>query len=637
MAYRKRDDKKFINPYNFVQVDLNKDNTSDGTIMEEQLYSGVLNCKLITKTPIAVPYYDHEDKEIDKHKHYSFFSYDGRLAIPGSTLRGCIRNMYEALTDSCFVTSKDEIITTRTKDAFKPGVLIREEGTDNWVLYKAQRYIFTVKGRDYVEFTSAPVLSVKQEELNNGQFKFGNKVTFLPITKGDPEYVKKNFNRRTNREIRIPVGKYVSRIIEATNVSNPDVKTGYVYIGEKFPVQRGRNGKPDKGKHFESIFWIGDTDEAINKNKVCEFKEDTSEFKGLLESYKIYNDEKVNNKAANNSYYVGFEAAKRSGVIPLWFNEKQDGSIYLSLASIGRYSYKNNMAAMLRNKKACDSRHKVCPACALFGMASNNQGLGSHIRVTEAKLDCAIDSKDALEKSITLRELASPKTSYVPFYIKHNSRNQEILNYDSAGASINGRKMYWHSKAKGYSVREKTKRNATMDLVKPNNTFNFQVYFDKVTQTQLETLLWTLTLGENKEDSTLCYKIGHGKPIGLGSSKLVVESMIKRSLEDGYGLEATTEIATDKEHIPTLINEARAKEVLAIVDMKSTENRVVRYPYIENTNPANNGKNSVAAHKWFNENYSLGKTIIDQKWLTIKEIIEGKSYCAYELCDEKRK
>ena len=91
--------------------------------------------------------------------------------------------------------------------------------------------------------------------------------------------------------------------------------------------------------------------------------------------------------------------------------------------------------------------------------------------------------------------------------------------------------MYWHSPVARDAARDKM--NATMEAI--NGTFEFRVYFDKITEEQLRDLIWVITLGENRRDSTKQHKLGHAKPLGYGSVKLIVkkETIRAMSVKDG--------------------------------------------------------------------------------------------------------
>jgi hypothetical protein len=72
--------------------------------------------------------------------------------------------------------------------------------------------------------------------------------------------------------------------------------------------------------------------------------------------------------------------------------------------------------------------------------------------------------------------------------------------------------------------------NCTAEVMNAGKTFSFDVYFDQITSKQLKELIWVITLGENQSDSNLQHKLGHAKPLGYGSVKLIIDkekSMIR--------------------------------------------------------------------------------------------------------------
>lgn len=140
---------RFINPYTFVPV-RKFDHTSSKGIdpleSSNMLLTGVLTCHLHTKTPLIIPDTEHPKPNYEKkgHYYYPFIKISGKYTIPGSSIRGPVRNMYETLTDSCFSTMKDhQLITARTKAPFQAGVLFIRD--NQYILVKADRYRIATK------------------------------------------------------------------------------------------------------------------------------------------------------------------------------------------------------------------------------------------------------------------------------------------------------------------------------------------------------------------------------------------------------------------------------------------------------------------------------------------------------------
>lgn len=105
---------RFLNPYNFVRT-LETRNRHLAPLLgrcappPHDRYVGLTGrvyCRLTATTPIFVA--DSEDvceEHVNGkiHRHYRFFrDPEDKVAIPGTSLRGAIRTIFEAATNSCF-------------------------------------------------------------------------------------------------------------------------------------------------------------------------------------------------------------------------------------------------------------------------------------------------------------------------------------------------------------------------------------------------------------------------------------------------------------------------------------------------------------------------------------------------------
>lgn len=575
--YRRNDQVKFVNPYNFVR--LSKDTTErtnmpDYSENAEKLVTGKLHCALSTKTPLAIPDTESVEKDIDNHPTFSFYSVDGKKRIPGSTIRGCIRSIYETLTDSCFVTMAEDMwLTNRVNpgNAYKPGLLIKEE--NKWVLYEAERLCVRIKGEN-ASFTDgvdekSGERYIKQKK-DNQRFCWGASVFIKP-------------NDILNKRGR----KFVTHMEHATK--NDDTAKSdryYVYVGEPFG---------DRKKH-QSVF--------MKKKKKSSNIE--VPMKRLEYAWQIYDKYKSMGKGLEDHHtgYAGYERAKKGGVVPIWY--KSEGASYsLSFAAIGRKVYSDSVNDMIgEHRTPCQNRQKVCPACQLFGMAKD-EGIGSRIRISDASI-----VNEGISTSVMLKELGSPRTGYYPFYSENG------LEFDKQNAMISGRKYYWHipDAAKDTSIytelnpKKKSERNATVELLS-DAVFEFDVYFDRISPVQLEELKWVLTLGENCKDGILCHKIGHGKPLGLGSVKMtILEECIRQFDENrNYSIESVKFPQIEIKEDMIKFQAYARKQILAVCTFDRMEGQRVCYPFIDlGGRDASDfsTENSVASHQWFSNNKS---------------------------------
>lgn len=103
---------RFLNPYNFVRTLQVPDNPSPSLLGRcapppHDRYvglSGRIACELTVETPLFIADTEgvRQDPQSKGHYHYQFFKLGGREAIPSTSLRGALRSVFEAVTNSCF-------------------------------------------------------------------------------------------------------------------------------------------------------------------------------------------------------------------------------------------------------------------------------------------------------------------------------------------------------------------------------------------------------------------------------------------------------------------------------------------------------------------------------------------------------
>ena len=100
---------------------------------------------------------------------------------------------------------------------------------------------------------------------------------------------------------------------------------------------------------------------------------------------------------------------------------------------------------------------------------------------------------------------------------------------------ISGRKFYWNNLTEISSCTKKTPFNKTVRTVRPGIEFTGTIYFDKISEKQLGQLLYILNY---TSDGKHGFKLGAGKPLGLGSVELSVKVpegiSIRTYDENGY-------------------------------------------------------------------------------------------------------
>lgn len=537
---------KFINPYHFLPLDSEVPRKNVFKKKEEQkenrelLYTGEIQVELKTRTPLFIPDCHGAENKEGQHKTYKFFTYDGvNPVIPGSSIRGMLRSMYEPLTNSCLsAVNLDEQIYRRSAEQFEPGLLKRNTN-GKLFLCKADKYVVPCA-------------------MKNDSFTEGSKVLIKPEAKPDPK------TKRT----------FVKELKEWEKPLNKDWKEGYYFQGEPGVKKTGESanayvfvykGTSGKGNYDEN------SPELLGLKKILDsYKEQAQKD---AKSSKIAEQRKDDPHKGYKTYAEeldNFLKGKGNEFFPVHYSIIEKKKVYLSPACITKEAYHNSVGDILRNQgnhQPCTDVRKLCPACSLFGMAGGsldesyaeedgvpdkypNSWAGS-VRIQDA----GTEDKDWDYGEVTLLELASPKINMAEFYLEKptDTKGREVLSwtYDyyiaSNGTtakaalhtpSISGRKCYWHHKKPNFPdavVRQE--RNETVHPLKAGKRFAFSVYFEQISKLQLDQLIWLCNISQQSENgqAKYGYKLGTGKPLGMGSIELLAKEVKIRNLRNKEG------------------------------------------------------------------------------------------------------
>lgn len=287
-------------------------------------------------------------------------------------------------------------------------------------------------------------------------------------------------------------------------------------------------------------------------------------------------------------------------------NEDGIPKVYLSPAQISRSVFHNRLDTLLGTYHHCVRTDELCEACRLFGMVAGQRSkklpsaIASRIRFTDAVCD-----GEAQMNYHTLKELSSPKLSSVEFYSAAPDM-KTLWTYDSPGAAVNGRKFYFHHR-EPFGTEIRTKRNMTAELAEKGAEFTFDIFYEHLTEDELRRLIWTVSLGENDISGRQQHKIGHGKPLGLGSVKMTVESVMRRVF-DPVTLEYTeTEDTTDYcAEVPFDMEAGYFRDYMHMTDFTFVQGCPVKYPYGDDGSGKLTGSGTLS---WFKANHNDGQMV----------------------------
>lgn len=599
--------KSFVNPYNFIPFQYG---TGDGEKRKKQsredayrnpeleMKSGWIDLTITAKNPLIIPDGAHPeyihletkqlvtnpdltDRELKKklHKRYDFLRMrnpEGKMApvIPGSSIQGTIRSTFEAVTDSCVPHLLSNHAISQRIPLYaalnRRGLLGYNKKENRWTLYSTTKIL---KKGDII--TSASGI----------QFKSKGVTSALP--------------------------------------SPGTLVEGKGYLQYNVPIQkRGYN-----------IAYL-QQDEIIKEWDEGD-QEPYAKMKSVLERDGVKGNSKNPNDLPRKQLLNVLKKVKDTGegMVPVRYfivhrklqenenEERVETLVYLSNSACGRIAQRRSWEEIMGDYAPCKDTNHLCPACLLFGTIQG-EGLKGHIRFTDA-----FAKEDASFEKHTLQILGEPRTSSFEYYLDRPSNaegkeasywnfdffgvNETVdgkprtYYYDLPNAMPRGRKRYWNHPVS--EDAEMSNMNATMEAIHAGTEFHCKVYFDEISEAQLKNILWVLTLGENVEDSNLMHQFGHAKPLGYGSSKILVTGVHTREVavkENGSFTYQFKEYPVDQKMTASFDTETRPVQyLLAMCDSTKTKGEEVRYPMDKNKKEAYN------IFQWFSNNRTNAKRL----------------------------
>jgi CRISPR-associated protein (TIGR03986 family) len=564
--------KGFINPYNFVRFMPDVCRGQPRTHEKFAGLSGRITVELTVITPLCIP--DPEATasfEIEQGKHEDkqrlkkpFCNVGGKPYIPGSSLKGMLRNVAEAASNSCFsiLTSELAVFRDNRENAIKYrrlGRLVKANEGD-WVvqdihpdsgrppaspqnpvdIWNNRKRLYRDRASDLFpdpqRYEPAPA-DVEESFQSGGQhFRWYD---FLRGVFGDTERRDYDTNGRSLVERR---GR---RVTQDRRPKDPKRQAGEPAI-IRWPVAEERTS-PEYSLRAETLELY---ERMVKSDAFRRFHGESVQLENWQEKYLTAEEDQI-----------------------YWFRLRLDSDEVGEFGRNFRYKWAYDpRQALPESLHPCEKPHELCPCCGLFGMVEQREGetgTGQEPQVN------ALASKVAVGPAHWIRAgeptfcwindhkiLSTPKFSCRSFYLgpsdgagaRHASlqpykqsndvSGAEFVYLDAAGrvrpTPLRGRKFYWHHttmkvnwhdphQVQQYVNRlplpdgqppHETDQNAKIQTLLPDDArFSLDIEFENLRDWELGLLLWTIELPDMPQGA---HHLGLGKPIGLGSVRLKI-------------------------------------------------------------------------------------------------------------------
>ena len=561
---------RFLNPYNFVRT-LEVRNPRSGVLLGRSAppphdryvgLTGRIRCRLTATTPIFVSDSEGAEEETVNnkvHRCYRFFrDPDGNVAIPGTSLRGAVRSMFEAATNSCFAH-----FAGQKRLSYH---LLPEEALK---LVPARVHKIT---DDYWELELLPgTTTINPNQRPSGPQYAAWVPVYRPLQASKTIAQAPNTPYAQRRRVSLQGfahGEQCQALIEPMKHPRRNFEFWNVVhlakAGQSLPKPTG-NQRPVTGylcltnqnienKHDERLFFT--TQQVRSVELPAEVRK---KYEELIADYQErHSDEARKRKQPDQPQ--GREPAFSRFILERTGRKEdklQDGDLvyarldgapgsysvrFIVPVSVPRVGFERKIGELLHPPELakCKDYNALCPACRIFGWVWGDDepeqkspdldkptAYAGRVRFSHATL-----VKDAGIFDATLAILSTPKPTTYRFYLRpRNGKPQDGLSdqqvdYDNDGQILRGRKVYRHhgdrlNPQEYQSVNgNKSDQNRTVRGVqKAGSVFEFTVEFENLAPVELGALLWSLRL------EGWHHRIGYAKPLGFGSAQIEILSV----------------------------------------------------------------------------------------------------------------
>lgn len=572
----------FLNPYHFIPVtqpdtahwlDVSKDKRKqfseathhshafyrDRYKEDKPIFNGRIICSLKTKTPLYIGAGGSQDANTDDTEPSTLQPYllNDERAIPATSLRGLISSLAEAASNSSLRELNDATMSYRKQanpqDALeKIGLIIEQDGKHK-LLPVCDR-----SNRIYLLGAANSGLDTWTPDQN--------KVYYLPETLG---------NKTIN-------GHFLGKEAQQNQLQEQYVQGLQPGILRILGAS-GRTDMPNNKKHeFFIPVPIAHVDTQRNTFDFAQHIQDNrSNIKSLapqaIQRFETLADERtqLTESAASpqNRHPFHLRGTRRQADQTLriyhgslvYFAENDRGIVTeLAFSAIWRGCVENTIeqAETVYNffpeelRPFNEKRHRISPAELMFGFIEKNsrKGLAHAGKVTLSAGILANDTTANTLDTVTLKALSSPKLPSPSLYFKNKDGSSAHIakaQLKTSNHTVKGRKHYLHAWMNHDEVQELSaegthnnhsnllpwetttnERNHLKVRVEPIGkgvTFHFHIDFNNLSEWELGLLCYAL-----KPDENYCHKLGLGKPLGLGSVDIQIESLLTINRSDRY-------------------------------------------------------------------------------------------------------
>jgi CRISPR-associated protein (TIGR03986 family) len=503
-------------------------------------FTGEIQVKATINSPVAFLGKEKPSGLMKDHRLYEFYKEGGKYTVPGSSLRGAVRSLFEAATNSCFS------VLTENKEKNDFPLFYRESPDPKNPLVPA-RVTVNEKGTYSLEILNGKVDSPNSSRLQYAAwiFTYGSNSN-KPASNPYEKRFQKKFSKYKHKEKMYAKLEKITHKRGFSFYSVEDIQPERPESGNYVEGYYFASGNNSRNKHDERFFFRDSSPAAVFPEFLPLEEKVKKGYEQLLRNYIDVNTDaegKMKNSVGpeHSRHIEKRETSLQENDLVYAKLDKDCGEVIsLHPVQLTRGQYKHSIQDLIgehhEHLTSCNDAEGLCPACRVFGWVSetaveDTASVRSRVSFTSGLLE---DKSQAPGKYI-LRPLDKPKPTTSAFYLKRADGNTLTKedNYNSKEVKISGRKFYLdHGRQKKENkLYEKytttpskdipaSKLNSSVEAF-DRGSFTFSVKFTNLQEAELGALLWSLQLEEGMN-----HHLGYGKPLGLGSVTMDVDKLL---------------------------------------------------------------------------------------------------------------
>ena len=501
-------------PYNFVpfsnKVQLPYETEADlprHDRFDPQRETGEIHITLTAETPVFVSNGDR------KNPHF-FRGANGNFMIPGSTIRGMVRENMQILGFGLVKAGEDledyqiyfrKVAAPKGSNAgplnkyYQTVLGVKTKRTDEGKTYsipeRVQSGYILREGTEYRIYpTKTPYLRVSRKHPDIRKFQCG---------------IKKQDNAKAVPILYQESGGRVKKILPAEKGGQSGMQSGFLlFTGQSV------------GNRENHLYLFPEADwqsppVTLTKEDELSYQEDWEKREKSLGAYYDASFWKLPEEGedAKPVFYLSYE-----------------GHVYCGMSLFLRIGYRFPLSHGLpdRHKRlAAEQSPKLDYVQGMLGFAEADRSYRSRISFGDFSVE-----PSAKEMSEVHMILGEPKPSYYPGYVEPGGKEfRRAVHYNEDGFKLRGYKQYWLKNPEQTSVPEgKEKVGATLRPLPQGTKFQGVIRYQNLSGAELGLLLWALRLDKG------CYQsVGMGKPYGYGRMRLDIDGLVEYDLKNLYG------------------------------------------------------------------------------------------------------